>query len=960
MRRGTDVGWVLALFFGSGLCSLIDQVVWVRLLKLTFGNTVYASSVVVSVFLGGLALGAVLMGRYADRLRDRLGWYAALEVVAAISALAVPVALGLADSLYVWFFRSQSPGRGALLAVQVVVSAAVLLVPTLAMGSTLPLLARHVAATEQDAGRLVGRLYAVNTLGAAAGCALAGFVLVRWLGVWGALYTAAALNAGVVLAALALRRRAPRAPEVEVCGAQVEPAASTPESRVAFFLLLAALFTSGFVSIGYEIGWIRSVMFLLGGDTYVFSSVLTVYLLGNVLGAAIGSRIAPRLARPAAGFAVTLLLLGVSGVAYMPALVAWAGEALGPLTGFAERAEKVVPVSKVLIGPVAHSLSLFLVPAIVMGLGFPLALQAWAARVRLVGRSTGAAYGANTVGAVLGGIVTGFVLIPSFGVQISVTTLGLGAAWVATGLWVASCRPARLRRAVVPLLALGLSCAALFLPGNLLRQVMSRSPWFSSALETIDVREGVTTTVTVHRNRVRGTLHLYASGQAIAGDTFALRGDQKALGHFGPLLHPHARRVLSVGFGSGETTRCLSYHDLERIDCVEIAPEVVATSVAHFPHLNLGPRLDDEVHFVFMDAKNYLHLTGETYDVIVNDSIHPRNFSENASLYGREYFAAARSRLADDGLFVSWLPTYHMSIGMFDSILGTLTDVFPHVSVWYLTQHWAPLLVLVASDAPQQFDAAGIQARLEDPEVRDSLAVIGIQDAMDLLNCYVGDETDLRKRIPKFAVNSDLTPFVEFNTDPWNSMDEMMRHYVLEMRSLSIFDHVDAHALGPAESERWLARFRARHEAAGYLLQASAIEYNELEQLLLYNRALEVAPDDPAVLRARTAADRDLLIKGLKILGEDGPDRALALADTILKLHPRSVSAWLVRARTARRVGDLERALYASRAALALGPDDPEAQRNLDDVLQAIREAGGAAPAAAAPAAAAPAGATRP
>jgi len=943
MRRASHTGWVFALFFCSGLCSLVDEVVWVRLLKLTLGNTVYASSVVVSVFLGGLALGALIMARYADRLRDRLGWYAGIEALATVSALAVPWALQLADAAYAAFYRSQSPGPTSLLVVQALVSASVLLVPAIAMGSTLPLLARHVVATEREAGRIVGRLYAVNTLGAATGCFLAGFVLVRWLGVYGALYSAAVLNIGVVGAALVLRRRVPAAPAGGTARPVVPAPASAEGSRLPLVLLLLGFFASGLVSIGYEIGWIRSVMFLLGGDTYVFSSVLTMYLLGNVVGAAIGSRIASRLRNPAAGFAITLLCLGVAGVAYMPALVGWAGALLGPVSLFAERAASVLPVSKLMIGPVAQSACLFLVPSLLMGLGFPLALQAWTDRVHLVGRSTGAAYGANTLGAVAGGIVTGFGLIPRLGVQASVTLLGLGAAWVAATLYVLSTRGASPgRRAIVPALALGLTAVVALVPGNLLREVMDRSPWLSDTLETLDVREGVTTTVTVHRNPKRGTLHLYASGQAIAGDTFALRGDQKALGHFGPLLHPAPRRVLSVGFGSGETTRCLSYHDLERIDCVEIAPEVVATAIEHFPHLNLGPRVHEVVRFVYMDAKNYLHLTSETYDVIVNDSIHPRNFSENASLYAREYFEAARTHLADRGLFVSWLPTYHMSIGMFDSILGTMTDVFPHVSVWYLTQHWAPLLVLVGSEDAQRFNAVTIQAWFDVPAVRESLAVIGIQDAMDLLNCYVGDESDLRRRIPRFAVNSDFTPFVEFNTDPWNTRNEMLEHYVLEMRSDSIFGHVDVESLGVEQEERWISRFRARHAAAGHLLRASAIDHNELEQLLLYAQALKLAPDDPAVLRARGAADRDLLPKGLRILSDDGPDRALELADTILKLHPRSVSAWLVRSRTASRVGDLERALYAARAAAALGPDEPEAQSNLESVLEAVRQAGGA------------------
>ena len=189
----SKVKWVLLIYFCSGLCSLIDEVVWVRLLKLTLGNTVYASSIVVSMFMGGLALGALIMSRYADRVSKRLRLYALLEVCATISALSIPLSLRIADTAYQWFYSKYAPSPACLMLVQVIVSAMILLVPAMVMGSTLPPLGRYVTSLQDRVGRLVGRLYALNTLGAALGCFLAGFVLIRWAGVMGTLYIAASI-----------------------------------------------------------------------------------------------------------------------------------------------------------------------------------------------------------------------------------------------------------------------------------------------------------------------------------------------------------------------------------------------------------------------------------------------------------------------------------------------------------------------------------------------------------------------------------------------------------------------------------------------------------------------------------------------------------------------------------------------------------------------------------------------
>jgi len=252
--KRAGIGWIMLIYFTSGACSLIDEVIWVRLLKLTLGNTVYASSIVVSMFMGGLALGAFIMSRYSDRIKERLRLYALLELLITISALSLPFALKAADNIYVWYFRTYHPSNTQLLVLQVIISAAILLVPSMLMGSTLPLLGRFVTAFEKEAGHLVGRLYALNTLGAATGCFLAGFILIRAVGVMGSLYIAATLNILVAFGGWWLSRL-PSIISGEMAEnsiVQVDTISKTkPDNR--FYVLIAAFFMSGLISIGYEL-----------------------------------------------------------------------------------------------------------------------------------------------------------------------------------------------------------------------------------------------------------------------------------------------------------------------------------------------------------------------------------------------------------------------------------------------------------------------------------------------------------------------------------------------------------------------------------------------------------------------------------------------------------------------------------------------------------------------------------
>ena len=930
------VGWIMLIYFVSGACSLIDEVVWVRLLKLTFGNTVYASSIVVSTFMGGLALGALIMGRYSDRISRRLRLYFLLETFVTISAVSLPFALRVADNVYVWFYRSYGPTNAQLLIVQVLISAAILLVPSLLMGSTLPLLGRFVTAFEKEAGHLVGRLYALNTLGAAAGCFLAGFVLIRAYGVMGTLYIAAALNLLVAFSGWSLSRLSRvvsgEAAENAAARGREQVTAKKPDGR--FYMLIAAFFMSGLISIGYELLWMRSIIHLLSGFTYVFSAVLTIYLLGNVIGAAIGSGLVKSLKVPALGLAVTLFLLGLCGLFYLPVLILWSSDIMPRVNAEVEQASKLIPFSTFMIKPLVQSAFLFLVPAVIMGIGFPIALQAWTNHVHKVGRSTGTAYAANTIGAVIGGIITGFVLIPLGGLQISITILGLAGVWIAGIICLMFVHSSeRLRRFGLLATAGVLTVVAAAGPTNLFDTVVASNPMLPQQLELLEVKEGVTTAVSLYRDPEEDTLYLYASGQRIAGDTYFWRSDQKMLGHFGVLLNSNAKKVLSVGFGSGETMSCLALHNPERADCAEIAPEVVDVSLRFFKHINLGDRLDDYVNIVYMDAKNYIHLTDVKYDAIVNDSIHPRHFAENASLYTKEYYESARDHLNENGLFLSWIPTHNYEpTPVLNSIIGTMMDVFPHVTIWYMTPSPAWYYLVVGSEQPQYFSPKYIEDELGKEGVRESLSLININNSQDLMSCYIGDKEDLERHVKSYAVNSDYSPFIEFVTDDKAGGNSMFMKFIRDIRSDSVYRHIDWTGYSEQQKQKWLSEFKRLYEASTYLLLTNSTE-SFLERMKYCREGLSIIPDNPALLDVRQRAERHLLSACLKIIGDGRPNAALSIVEDMLKIHPQSVLGWVIRSSALQEMGDVREAYNAAGMAVRNGPDYPDSHMQLGSVL---------------------------
>lgn len=786
------IGGLHLIYFASGICSLIDQIIWIRLLKLVFGNTVYATSVVVSVFLGGLALGSAAVSSAADRTKRPLNIYALLETLITIATLLFPVALRVADSLYVHIYRYFALSSSGILVVQVIISSCIILIPTMLMGAGLPFLGKYVSLFEEHIGFSVGRLYAINMLGASTGAFLAGFVLVRYYGVWGALYFSAGLNALVAISAWYLARLQPH----KLTSQTSKEKTSTPtewhqpdsQSKWNRYLLLVTVFVSGSVSIGYEMIWTRTVIPLLSGDTYVFSSILTVYLAVNVIGVWIGSRLARKANNPVSLFGTCVILIGIFGLIYIPFLAMFASKIFAPLDKLCVSFFDNFAPSWANLSTLASSFILFSIPSLMMGIGFPLSLETWHRKQSEhgVGHSTAWVYAMNTAGCVAGGLCTGLVAIPLIGSQYTVQLLGVLGA-ISGGLLVC-CYIKQTFLKICYLVCPPIVSAILILltPSDL----FYRKTIVYSNSKLIAVKEGPNTIVSVHKSP-NGHLWLCTSGLQIAGDE--LKCVQRVLGHFGYLIHPSAKTVLSIGFGSGETTRCLSLHKPERIDCVEIAPEVVEVSLKYFTHRNLGTALTNHVRMIYMDAKNYLKLTDQRYDLIITDSISPKAFAENASLYTKEYFINAVERLNENGVVLCWTP-FNIPTNCFESILGTFQEVFPYVTVWFPVVHWDHFVLLAGSMKPFTLDPQHISIKLNQTKIRTDLNEIKIFDTHDVLACYLGNKNDIQRWLKNnYTPNSDFSPYVEFATGKFLMPGEKWRYLYSvanTMRSLSVTNYI--------------------------------------------------------------------------------------------------------------------------------------------------------------------------
>ena len=829
------------MFFVSGAAGLIYEIVWTRMLSYVFGTSTYALSAVVVAYMGGLALGAVLAGRVSDRLRSPLLAYAAIEVaIGALGGLLILILphLSLVDRANFALFGQNF---ALLTAGRFIAAIGVLLIPTFLMGATLPLLSRAIVRSEAHLGGRVATLYGINTGGAVLGAFCAGFFLIKEFGLYGSEYVAVALNLvaaclGFVFWAMV---RNQESADIEAKSAPVGEEITRGSSARLVHMVWAAAFLSGFVSLGCQILWSRSLVFTyayLSSTTYCFSALLGVFLCGIALGSVLIAPLADRHGDPLKLYGLLLSLLGISLLVSLLTIYGGAGgNILGdPLSRETYELDFALAFANVIL----QTVFAIGIPTLLMGMSLPLAIKS-AASVSQVGRDVGVVYALNTLGAILGVIATSFVLIPSVGLTFTFELFAL--IDVTIGVIVLLSRPAARRYAMA---AIGATFAlSLFTMLSVPLRGDLRAP-IAKNLEQIYYREGPVATIAVYETQ-SSARYVFVDQASVAGTSQTMLTDQKSLAHIPMCIVRAAKAALTVGFGSGGSSYSyLRHSSLEKVHCVEIAPEIVAAaSYLGASNHRFLEHPDPRYRIIFDDARAYLQYTDETYDIIATDCTDLR-YKSNANLYDLEFFMHSRARLNPGGVVVVWMPLGGLSEDLFLMTLRTFYRAFPEMAVFYMNNEATHYVLLVGWRDEMEIDFELFQQRLTEPNVLADLAEIHLENPYKLLSTFVTAGPQLASLLGEGDLNTEEHPLLEFRgpLEGWDSqamlknLDLLMRHRANPM------DWVRQGSI--TEEER--ARFAAYQRAMPLILQGhfESKRRRYIEASKWYTRALALTPDD--------------------------------------------------------------------------------------------------------------------
>ncbi len=714
-----------AVFFASGASALLFETLWFRLTGLMLGNSVWASSMVLSSFMAGLALGNALAGRFGPGFAAPLRVYAMLEIGIGFSGLALVVVLPSLTRVFAPVFGPFLDRPWILNPLRLGIAGALMVIPTTAMGATLPLLVRAIAREDQSFGSVLGRLYGWNTLGAVAGALAGEMVLIEALGLRGTGLAAATLNllAGAIAIAI---------------GRAVGPLAASSHRPARMhrqaWLLATAAFVAGGTLLALEVVWSRFLLLFSSGTSLSFALMLAVVLLGIAGGGLFAAglfRVDPNAERWTA--AASLL----SGVALV---VSFAGFSAGPA---AERMS-----SAIFLRDAAASLRLMLVTSLGSGMLFTFIGRAIQRRIAEETRATSVLTLANTVGAALGALAGGFVLLPNLGIERSLLVLACCYGLIAIVVILAgTVTPARGERVVLGLSGTLLIASLVFFPFGLLRNEfvpLITAPFRTDGSRIIGIREGLTETAIYLRKDLWGEPYDYrlmTNGISMSGTTLLAQRYMSLFADLPMALHPAATRALLISYGVGTTAKALTETaGLESIDVVDISRDVIEMS--RLRSFQGGHPLDDpRVRLHIEDGRFFLLTSPLRFDLITAEPPPPKE-AGIVNLYSREYFELIRGRLNDGGLVTYWLPIYQLLASEGKAITKAFCSTFEDCSLW---SGGAGELILMGSRRAGRPDIDSFSSRWRDPRTARRLSAIGVEAPELLGTLFIADAPWLRR-----------------------------------------------------------------------------------------------------------------------------------------------------------------------------------------------------------------------
>ena len=931
---------LLILFFFSGACSLIYEVVWSRMLTVIFGTTLFATSTVLSAFMAGLALGSFIFGRWIDRIERPLRVFALLEGGIGFFALLFPWILSALGQVYLWIPPDQVGFYGFSF-IRFLLCFTILLIPTVLMGATLPVVVKFGVQHLSKLGRGVGILYAVNTLGAVSGVLLATFVLLEWQGLRGSTYIAMGVNfllAGIAWKSGKERSSQSRNQEKETVSPPYQ--SSTPAPILA--LVLTGFGLSGFAALGYEVAWMRLLTVAFSANShYEFSIILTAFLLGLALGSFICSYFLDARRDLLSLFGGAQLLIGLLGMVSIPVFAA-----LPNLVANAKGASTWLAFEGSVF---AIAVLLMLIPTLLLGATFPLVSRIYTRRAQGMGRGVGDVNAINSMGAIGGSFATGFVLIPLVGTESSIELLaGLN---LLVGLLVIGLHPTLERHwkpIIGALVATIVALLHIFGPEDVLRQISKPS---TPSTELVHYQEGAAGVVTVSKS-TDGFRKLMVNGGGQVPSDYASLQLFRLLGHLPLLLHPDPQDVLVVAFGGGIALGSVAQHPLRRIDCVEIVAAVLPAAQQHFGAFNhhiLDSLETSNVHITVDDGRNFLLTRPQSYHVITGDATHPTS-ADSWVLYTRDFYQLCKERLTRDGIMAQWLPLHGLSVTDYKTILRTFQSVFPHATLW-LTNDYA---LIIGSVQEIQLNLDLLEKKLLSEKVQKSLESVDLGDPFSLLSCFLMDEKTLDNYVGAGPLNTDDHPHISFlrslgfKKPGWRILEDLGAH---RMRVFPFIRGIEERSRD-AVKRRMEAYFQSRE----FVLQADILRMQRRGPAAFqaYSKALKLNPEDLTAAffvrqygeqiakqyqqhlhtRPKDAEARWRLGNLYAQIGR--MDQAQKAFERTVELTPDFLKAYLSLSYLYAQKGQPDRALSVYRQAEEIAPDTPPAKASMKSAYEKI------------------------
>lgn len=768
---------LIFLFFLSGFSALIYEVLWLKELTRLFGSSAYATATTLAVFFLGLFLGGLFWGRKSSKIKQPMRAYALLEFGIAASAILYFFILDLYFLIYSPLFNAFGHNPLLFTIIKFILAIGLLLLPSFFMGGTFPLMGQIFTLKKQNPGNIASLLYACNTLGAAGGAFIAGFYLPPMIGLQRAYLGAMILNTLIALFALRLNK-----------GMHMDQGKASSRKKRArrrsptfgnINLGLVA-FLSGFIALSLEVLWSRMFAQVLMNDTYSFATILITFLIALALGSFLANYLTRRGVSPAR-MLMRMALLSAISVAVSPIVFNFWTEGL-----------TLLPVSigwgRYMASMLGMTLVVMMIPAILIGTIFPLLLEAAKGWKQSFGESIGLLSAYNTLGAIIGSLSAGFILLNLLGLWRSIALMAVAYIFLAVLL------AEDVARKRASFIAIGLPLVASFWLISGIPSVRLDEANAEMLQDVYQGRDGIVAVISAqppyYPEHFQDLFIKLNNAYTLGG--LGSAPDERRQSHLALFLHANPRSVYILGMATGITAGGALAHPVQRLVVSELIPEVVSAAESHFSAYTNGLFEDERVEIVIQDGRNYLLGTSEMFDVIIADLFEPWG-AGTGDLYTLEHFETVRRHLNTDGLFVQWLPLYQISMREFGIIAQTMMQAFPQVTLWrgnFVPNK--PIIALIAQDDivalsgdelvrnVQALDGDGGQKSVEllidalvsvkgypaltlDPESRDFLLQIlpTLKETVPF-TFYAGNITQNADLFQEFPINTDDKPIIEF------------------------------------------------------------------------------------------------------------------------------------------------------------------------------------------------------